>query len=169
MQSILNERAKIYELIQIIKMKNPEDRVSKGMKILKQLLTNIKNNPEELKFRIIKTTNPNISNSLMNINGINDLLYHLGYILKYDGNFILETSDLNNIDLCLSILNTDIGQYAQKEYVKETSQQMMKNPQVQKEMESKRKKLEEEKKQKERINELIEADKIERKQRFNYK
>ena len=158
MQSILNERAKIYELIQIIKMKNPEDRVSKGMKILKQLLTNIKNNPEELKFRIIKTTNPNISNSLMNINGINDLLYHLGYILKYDGNFILETSDLNNIDLCLSILNTDIGQYAQKEYVKETSQQMMKNPQVQKEMESKRKKLEEEKKQKERINELIEAD-----------
>ena len=168
MQSILNERSKIYELIQNIKMKNPEDRVSKGMKILKQLLTNIRNNPEELKFRIIKTTNPNISSSLMNINGINDLLYNLGYISKYDGNFILETSDLNNIDLCLSILNTDIGQYNQKEYVKETSQQMMKNPEVQKEMEAKRKKLEEEKKQKERINELIEADKIERKQRFHY-
>ena len=168
MQSILNERAKIYELIQNIKMKNPEDRVSKGMKILKQLLTNIRNNPEELKFRIIKTTNPNISSSLMNINGINDLLYNLGYISKYDGNFILETSDLNNIDLCLSILNTDIGQYNQKEYVKETSQQMMKNPEVQKEMEAKRKKLEEEKKQKERINELIEADKIERQQRFHY-
>ena len=169
MQSILNERAKIYELIQNIKMKNPEDMVSKGMKILKQLLSNIKNNPEELKFRIIKTTNPNISNSLMNVNGINDLLYHLGYIAKYDGNFVLETSDLNNIDLCLSILNTDIGQYNQKEYIKETSQQMMKNPEVQKEMEAKRKKLEEEKKQKERINELIEADKIERKERFNYK
>lgn len=57
MQSILNERAKIYELIQNIKMKNPEDKVSKGMKILKQLLTNIRNNPEELKFRILKTTN----------------------------------------------------------------------------------------------------------------
>jgi hypothetical protein len=169
MQSILNERARIYDLIQNIKMKNPEDKVSKGMKILKQLLTNIKNNPEELKFRIIKTTNPNISNSLMNINGINDLLYNLGYIAQYDGNFVLETSDLNNIDLCLSILTTDIGQYNQKEYVKETSQQMMKNPEVKKEMEAKRKKLEEEKKQKERINELIEADKIERRQRFNYK
>lgn len=105
----------------------------------------------------------------MNVNGINDLLYHLGYITKYDGNFILESSDLNNIDLCLSILNTDIGQYNQKEYIKETSQQMMKNPQVAKEMEEKRKKLEEEKKQKERINELIEADKIERKERFHYK
>ena len=169
MQSILNERAKIYELIQNIKMKNPEDRVSKGMKILKQLLTNIRNNPEELKFRIIKTTNPNISSSLMNINGIEDLLYNIGYIAKYDGNFILEATDLNNVDLCLSILNSDISQFSQKEYVKEASSQIMKNPQVAKEMEAKRKKLEEDKKQKDRINEMIEADKIERKMKFNYK
>ena len=169
MQNILNERAKLYELIQNIKMRNGEEEVSKAMKILKQLLTNIKNSPEELKFRIIKTTNPNISNSLMNIKGIGDLLYTLGYIAKYDGNYMLETSDLNNVDLCLSILNSDIIQFDQKEYVKETSKQMMKNPQVAKEMEIKKKKLEEEKKQRERVNEMIEADKIERKMRFTYK
>ena len=169
MQSILNERAKLYENIQNIKMRNPEQNVSKAMKILKQLLTNIKNSPEDLKFRIIKTTNPNISGSLMNINGIEDLLYNIGYIAKYDGNFMLETTDLNNVDLCLSILNSDISQFSQKEYVKEASSQMMKNPQIAKEMEAKRKKLEEEKKQKDRINEMIEADKIERKMKFNYK
>ena len=169
MQSVLNERAKLYEIIQNIKMRNPEDKVSKAMKIIKQLLTNIKNSPEELKFRMIKTTNPNINNSLMNINGIGDLLYALGYMAKYDGNYMLETSDLNNVDLCLSILSSDINIYNQKEYVKETSQQMMKNPEVAKEMEQKRKKLEEDKRQKERINEMIEADKIERKERFTYK
>lgn len=169
MQNILNERAKLYDLIQNIKMRNSFEEVSKAMKILKQLLTNIKNNPEELKFRIIKTTNPNISNSLMNIKGIGDLLYALGYIAKYDGNYMLEETDLNNVDLCLSILNSDIMQINEKEYVQETSKQMMKNPQVAKEMEEKKKKLEEDKRQKERVNEMIEADKIERKMRFKYK
>ena len=169
MESLLNERAKIYDIIQNIKMRNPEENVSKAMKILKQLLTNIKNNPEELKFRMIKTTNPNISNSLMNINGIYDLLYNIGYIAKNDGNYLLETNNLNNVELCLSILSSDITQFSQKEYVKETSQLMMKNPQVFKEMEAKKKKLEEEKRQKERINEMIEADKVERKMKFTYK
>ena len=169
MQDILKERQKLYEIIQNIKNRNTEEKTSKAMKIIKQLLTNIRNNPEELKFRLLKTTNPNISNSLMNVNGINDLLQHLGYIAQYDGNFILETNDFNNIDLCLSILNTDISQFNQKEYIKETSEQMMQNPQVKKEMEQKRKKLEEDKKQKDRINQLIEADKIERKNKFTYK
>ena len=169
MQSILNERAKIYDIIQNIKMKNPPEYTSKAMKIIRQLLTNIRNNPEELKYRIIKTTNQTINNNLMNINGITDLLYELGYFVENDGNYVLETSDLNNINLCLSILSSDIDQFNQKEYVKETSQQLMKNPQVAKEMEAKKKKLEEDKRQKERINELIEADKIERKMKFTYK
>jgi hypothetical protein len=169
MESLLNERAKIYDIIQNIKMRNSEENVSKAMKILKQLLTNIKNNPEDLKFRMIKTTNPNISNSLMNINGIYDLLYNIGYIAENDGNYMLETTNLNNVELCLSILSSDITQFSQKEYVKETSQLMMKNPQVFKEMEAKKKKLEEEKRQKERINEMIEADKVERKMKFTYK
>ena len=169
MQSILNERAKLYDIIQNIKMKNPPEYTSKAMKIIRQLLTNIRNNPEELKYRIIKTTNQTINNNLMNINGITDLLYELGYFVENDGNYVLETSDLNNINLCLSILSSDIDQFNQKEYVKETSQQLMKNPQVAKEMEAKKKKLEEDKRQKERINELIEADKIERKMKFTYK
>ena len=168
MQSLLEERKQLYDLIEKIKNRNPVEQTSKGMKILKQLLSNIINKPEELKFRIIKTTNPNISNSLMNLNGILDLLYYLGYQAKNDGNFILENSDLDNINLCLNILNSDISQFSQKEYVKETSAQMMQNPQVAKEMEIKRKKLEEDQKQKERINQLIEADKEERKAKFKY-
>ena len=169
MQSILNERKKLYDLIEFIKQNNPEERVSKAMKIMNKLLTNIKNNPEELKFRIIKTTNQTINNDLMTINGIENLLYNLGYIATNDGNFLLEISDLNNIELCLNILNSDIGIYKEKEYVKETSQLMMENPQVRKEMELKRKKLEEEKKEKERINQLIKDDKEIRKMKFNYK
>ena len=169
MESILNERKKLYDLIEYIKHNNPEEQVSKAMKVLKKLLTNVKNNPEELKFRMIKTTNQTISNDLMNVNGIIDLLHYLGYIATNDGNFLLEISDLNNVGLCLNILNTDVGIYTQKEYVKETSQLMMENPEVKKEMEIKRKKMEEEKKQKERINQLIEDDKKERKNRFTYK
>ena len=126
-------------------------------------------NPEELKYRIIKTTNKVINEDLMNTNGILDLLESLGYFATNDGNFILESTDLNNIEMCLNILNSDISVYNEKEYIKETSQQMMENPQVKKEMEIKRKKLEEDKKQKERINQLIEADKEERKYRFTYK
>ena len=169
MQSILNERKKLYDNIEFIKQNNPEEKTSKAMKIMKKLLTNIKTNPEELKFRIIKTTNKVINDDLMNTEGILQLLQNLGYIATNDGNFILETTDLNNIELCLNILNSDIWVYSEKEYVKETSQQMMENPQVKKEMEIKRKKLEEDKKQKERINQLIEEDKEDRKHKFNYK
>ena len=169
MQSILNERKKLYDLIEFIKQNNPEERVSKAMKIMNKLLTNTRNNPEELKFRIIKTTNQTINNDLMTIKGIEKLLYNLGYIATNDGNFLLEISDLNNIELCLNILNSDIGIYKEKEYVKEASQLMMENPQVKKEMELKRKKLEEEKKEKERINQLIKDDKEIRKLKFNYK
>ena len=169
MQSILNERKKLYDNIEFIKQNNPEEKTSKAMKIMKKLLTNIKTNHEELKFRIIKTTNKVINDDLMNIEGILKLLQNLGYIATNDGNFILETTDLNNIELCLNILNSDIWVYSEKEYVKETSQQMMENPQVKKEMEIKRQKLEEDKKQKERINQLIEEDKKERKQKFTYK
>ena len=169
MESILNERKKLYDLIEYIKHNNPEEQVSKAMKILKKLLTNVKNSPEELKFRMIKTTNQTISNDLMNVNGIIDLLHYLGYIATNDGNFLLEISDLNNVELCLNILNTDVGIYTQKEYVKETSQLMMENPEVKKEMEKKRKKMEEDQAQKERIKQLIEADKEERKYRFTYK
>ena len=156
-------------MIEYIKHNNPEDKVSKSMKIMKKLLANVTSNPEELKFRIIKTTNKIINDDLMTTKGIVDLIQFLGYTATYDGNFILEETDLNNIELCLNILNSDIGIYNEKEYVKETSQQMMQNPEVRKEMETKRKKLEEEKKQKERINQLIEADKEERKYRFTYK
>ena len=169
MESILNERKKLYDLIEYIKENNSEEKTSKSMKILKKLLTNIKTSPEELKFRIIKTTNKIINEDLMNTNGILNLLQYLGYIATNDGNFILESSDLNNIELCLNILNTDINIYQEKEYVKTTSQKMAENPEVKKEMEIKRKKMEEEKKQKERINQLIEDDKKERKNRFTYK
>ena len=167
--NVLFERQKLYDMIQYIKAINPQDQTSKAMKILKQLLTNIRNNPQELKFRVLKTTNPNINNYLMNIVGITDLLYFLGYKAKYDGNFIFDCNDFNNLDLCLNILNSDIAQFNQRDYIKETSQLMMENPEVAKEMEIKRKKMEEDKKQKDRIKELIEADKIERKYRFNYK
>ena len=137
MESILNERKKLYDLIEYIKENNSEEKTSKSMKILKKLLTNIKTSPEELKFRIIKTTNKIINEDLMNTNGILNLLQYLGYIATNDGNFILESSDLNNIELCLNILNTDINIYQEKEYVKTTSQQMAENPEVKKEMERK--------------------------------
>ena len=168
MESILIERKRLYDIIEQIKSLNPPEVTSKGMKIMKQLLNNIKEHPEELKYRIIKTTKLNIANGLMNVKGIYNLLTILGYMATNDGNFILETSDLNPVELCLNILNTDISIYNEKEYIKEASQLMMQNPEVKKEMELNRKRLEEDKQQKERINQLIEADKEERKIRFKY-
>ena len=168
MESILIERKRLYDIIEQIKSLNPPEVTSKGMKIMKHLLNNIKEHPEELKFRIIKRTNLNIANGLMNVKGIYNLLTILGYMATNDGNFILETSDLNPVELCLNILNTDISIYNEKEYIKEASQLMMQNPEVKKEMELKRKRFEEDKQQKERINQLIEADKEERKIRFKY-
>ena len=169
MESILNERKKLYDLIEYIKENNSEEKTSKSMKILKKLLTNIKTSPEELKFRIIKTTNKIINEDLMNTNGILNLLQYLGYIATNDGNFILESSDLNNIELCLNILNTDINIYQEKEYVKTTSQQKQEKTEDKKKKEKKKKKKKKKKKQKERINQLIEDDKKERKNRFTYK
>ena len=168
MESILIERKRLYDIIEQIKSLNPPEVTSKGMKIMKQLLNNIKEHPEELKYRIIKKTNLNIANGLMNVKGIYNLLTILGYMATNDGNFILETSDLNPVELCLNILNTDISIYNEKEYIKEASQLMMQNPEVKKEMELNRKRMEEDKQQKERINQLIEADKEERKIRFKY-
>ena len=168
MESILIERKRLYDIIEQIKSLNPPEVTSKGMKIMKQLLNNIKEHPEELKYRIIKKTNLNIANGLMNVKGIYNLLTILGYMATNDGNFILETSDLNPVELCLNILNTDISIYNEKEYIKEASQLMMQNPEVKKEMELNRKRLEEDEQQKERIKQLIEADKEERKIRFKY-
>ena len=168
MESILIERKRLYDIIEQIKSLNPPEVTSKGMKIMKQLLNNIKEHPEELKFRIIKRTNLNIANGLMNVKGIYNLLTILGYMATNDGNFLLETSDLNPVELCLNILNTDISIYNEKEYIKEASQLMMQNPEVKKEMELNRKRLEEDEQQKERIKQLIEADKEERKIRFKY-
>ena len=168
MESILIERKRLYDIIEQIKSLNPPEVTSKGMKIMKQLLNNIKEHPEELKYRIIKKTNLNIANGLMNVKGIYNLLTILGYMATNDGNFLLETSDLNPVELCLNILNTDISIYNEKEYIKEASQLMMQNPEVKKEMELNRKRLEEDEQQKERIKQLIEADKEERKIRFKY-
>ena len=104
MESILIERKRLYDIIEQIKSLNPPEVTSKGMKIMKQLLNNIKEHPEELKYRIIKTTNLNIANGLMNVKGIYNLLTILGYMATNDGNFLLETSDLNPVELCLNIL-----------------------------------------------------------------
>ena len=38
MQSILNERKKLYEIVQYIKMSNPEDKTSKAMKIMTNII-----------------------------------------------------------------------------------------------------------------------------------
>ena len=89
------------------------------------------------------SNNPKIINNFPNQNQINSIYY---------------SRNPNNINNTIK--------YAQ---VVQIDDNLMKNPEVAKEMEAKRRKLEEEKRQKERVKEMIEADKIERRERFKYK
>ena len=104
----------------------------------------------------------------MNVVGIFDLLTQIGFVAEQDGNFVYNSNDLSNINICLSIINTDVIEIKKQEYIKETSSEIKRNPEVMKEAEAKRKKLEEEKEERERINLMIEQDKIDRKNKFKY-
>ena len=168
MDSILKQRQEFYDVIQSIKLKNDPEKVSKALKIMKQLLNNILQNPDVLKFRMIKTTNQTINNSLMSVIGIYDLLTKIGFVPEQDGNFVYNNNDLSNINICLSIINTDVIEIKKQEYIKETSAEIKRNPEVLKEAEEKRKKLEAEKEERDRINQMIEQDKIDRKNKFKY-
>ena len=168
MEDVLKQRQEFYDAIQAIKLKNDPEKTSKALKIMKQLLNNILQNPDVLKFRIIKTTNQTINNNLMNVVGIFDLLTKIGFVAEQDGNFAYNSDDLSKINICLNIINTDVTEIKKQEYIKETSAEIKRNPEVMKEAEAKRRKLEEEKEQRERINQMIEQDKEERKYKFKY-
>ena len=56
--------------------------------LLEKLISNIISNPNDPKYRTIKTTNPAIQAKLMSVKGIEKLILMLGYQPR-DGNFVL--------------------------------------------------------------------------------
>lgn len=80
----------------------------------------------------------------------------ISYELSSDGS-------IENVDICIGILNQYIYQIEEKVYVKEAAKTInMNNEEVRKEKERMIKKMNEEKKAKEDILKLIEQDKLER-------
>ena len=89
-------------------VKNRPNEYKTAFEILKKLIDNILNNPEEPKFRVIKKSNPVISSRLLNIPEIIDVLNVLGYeegtgekenCLVYEGN------RFESLKECIELLN----------------------------------------------------------------
>ena len=92
------------------------------------------------------------------------LIEYIGY-KKTKEDFYELSSDgsIENVDICIGILNQYINQIEEKVYVKEAAKTInMNNEEVRKEKERMIKKMNEEKKAKEDILKLIEQDKLER-------
>jgi len=167
MESILQKRKEIYPLLIKIKENNNIEECNKGFNILIKLLENIKNNQKEIKYRIIKSDNKVIKSSLLNLNNIIELLEKIGYEKEND-NYILNSNNLDIVEIALGTLYQFLDELNTKLYIKNMSQEVGNNPEIKKEKEKILQKKEEEKKQKENIKRLIEEDKKERKERFNY-
>ena len=167
MESILQKRKEIYPLLIKIKENNNLEECNKGFNILIKLLENIKNNQIEIKYRIIKSDNKTIKSSLLNLNNIIELLEKIGYEKEND-NYILNSNNLDIVEIALGTLYQFLDELNTKLYIKNMSQEVGNNPEIKKEKEKILQKKEEEKKQKENIKRLIEEDKKERKERFNY-
>ena len=89
-------------------VKNRPNEYKTAFEVLKKLIDNILNNPEEPKFRVIKKTNLVISSRLLNIPEIIDVLNILGYeegtgekenCLVYEGN------RFESLKECIELLN----------------------------------------------------------------
>ena len=89
-------------------IKNRPNEYKTAFEVLKKLIDNILNNPEEPKFRVIKKSNLVISSKLLNIPEIIDVLNVLGYeegtgekenCLVYEGN------RFESLKECVEILN----------------------------------------------------------------
>ena len=92
------------------------------------------------------------------------MIEYIGY-KKTKEDFYELSSDgsIENVDICIGILNQYIYQIEEKVYVKEAAKTInMNNEEVRKEKERMIKKMNEEKKAKEDILKLIEQDKLER-------
>lgn len=164
MESPLKKRNEMYSIVQKISSTNQIDITLQGFKILLKLLQNIHNNPSELKFRLIKTSNNAIKNTLLPVNNIIELIEYIGY-KKTNKDFyeLASNESMENVDICIGILNQYINQIGEKVYIKEAAKTItMNNEEVRKEKERMMKKMQEEKKAKEDILKLIEQDKLER-------
>ena len=79
MESTLKKRSEMYSIVQKISSVNPIDVTLQGFKILLKLLQNIHNNLSALNYRLIKTSNNTIKNSLLIVNSISELIEYIGY------------------------------------------------------------------------------------------
>ena len=106
MESTLKKRSEMYSIVQKISSVNPIDVTLQGFKILLKLLQNIHNNPIALNYRLIKTSNNTIKNSLLIVNSISELIEYIGY-KKTKEDFYELSSDgsIENVDICIGILN----------------------------------------------------------------
>lgn len=75
---------------------NPKDAYVTGVNILVKLLTNVIDNPKDEKYRRFKKTNQRISNELLSLDGMVDMLAESGFELDND-EFVLRRGGLGVI------------------------------------------------------------------------
>ena len=160
MQSLMLTKNKLYEIIKLIQQDNSCDSVADGLKILLKLFKNIINNPIDLKFRTIKTTNKVISEKLMTLDHIHEFLSACNFEIN-EGSYHC-SDDIENIEISLSLIENAIKEAEEKVTIKSIARDSLKDEQVLKERKRAQKKLAEEKKAREDVLRMIEEDKKER-------
>ena len=169
MEQSLSKRNEYYSLLCNLQEINTKRILLDGLAILNKLITNIRKNPTENKYRVIKTTNINIANKLLAINGIDELLFVIGYELNNQGDYVLPISAGKYLDELLGVLIPFINNLNQKVYEQETALHIqITDKSVQKEKERILKSMDEKKNAKEEIIRLIEQDKQDRLLKFKY-
>lgn len=171
MESNENEykRNELLSIITDIKNANPShNNVNEALIIMKKLLDNIRAYPRELKYRKLKTTNQNIQKSLLTVTGIYELIESIGYVQVNAEMYELEDHSLKNVEIAFQVIAQAI---TVNSTVGTTNKEQVHNGQsedVVKEKEKIQKKIEDEKKARQEILELIEQDKADRalKQKF---
>ena len=134
---------------------------------MKKLLENIRTYPRDLKYRKLKTTNPNIQKSLLSINGIFELIESIGYVQINSEMYELEDGSLKNAEIAFQVIELSIIAKESNGSTKEQGNNVQ-SEDVIREKEKIQKKIEDEKKARQEILELIEQDKADRalKQKF---
>lgn len=108
-----NNFQNIIERFNYIKNNNKDECILKYLSILKKLLSNLKNKPNEDKYKQIKVTNNILQNSVFNIDGAYDLFIDIGFYQDDESLFIqnIDVQFISNILLYIDGLEIQINSH----------------------------------------------------------
>merc|ERR1711941_247681 len=88
--------------------KTPSQNLIACYQILVKLFGNIANKPGEQKFRTIKTTNPKIASTVFSVNGIEEILHNLGFVIE-NGDYVFRGENVTDIANTVVVLEARLS------------------------------------------------------------